>query len=137
MLAIFPVFLLLGLFLPGFFIAKYLRHRPSWASALPISLIVLFHSIFWLAVFHVSITLWTVLPDLVAVSAVAAWLQRRDSSPPAKDPAGPRTVQDMALIFSTGLVGVVLFVHSAISPLMGGDMSFRWDFLAQRLLALG
>src|SRR5260370_27486398 len=43
----------------------------------------------------------------------------------------------MSLILSSGFVGVVLFVHSAVSPLMGGDMSFRWDFLAQRLLALG
>jgi len=137
MLALFPVFLLLGLFLPGFFIAKCLRHQSWWASALPLSLLVLFHNIFWLAVFHVSITLWTVLPGLVAVSAVAAWLQRRDSSPPEKHPAGPRSVQDMALILSSGFVGVALFVHSAVSPLMGGDMSFRWDFLAQRLLALG
>jgi hypothetical protein len=137
MLALFPVFLLLGLFLPGFFIAKYLRHQSWWASAVPLSLIVLFHSIFWLAVFHVAITLWTVLPGLVAVSTVAAWLQRRDSSPMPTDRPSPRSVQDMALILSSAFVGVVLFVHSAISPLMGGDAPFRWDFLAQRLLALG
>ena len=41
------------------------------------------------------------------------------------------------LILSSGFVGAVLLVHSAISPLMGGDTLFRWDFLAQRLLALG
>ncbi len=137
MLALFPVFLLLGLFLPGFFIAKCLQHQSWWASAVPLSLIVLFHSIFWLALFHVSITLWTVLPVLIAVSAVAAWLHRKTSPPLKQDSAGPRTMQDMSLILSSGFVGVVLFVHSAVAPLMGGDTAFRWDFLAQRLLALG
>src|SRR4029077_17451027 len=116
---------------------KYLWHQSWWASALPLSLIVLFHCIFWLAVFHVSITLWTVLPGLVAVSAAAAWLQRKASSPSEKVPPGPRSVQDKSLILSSGFVGVVLFVHSVVSPLMGGERLFRWDFLAQRLLALG
>ena len=137
MLAIFPLFLLLGLFLPGFFIAKYLRHTLWWASAFTISLLILFHSIFWLGVFHISITLWTVLPSLIATSAGAAWLQRRFTIPVETKPAPRLTTQDRILILSSGFVGAVLLVHSAISPLMGGDMLFRWDFLAQRLLALG
>ena len=137
MLAIFPLFLVLGLFLPGFFIAKYLRHTLWGASAFTISLLILFHSIFWLGVFHISITLWTVLPSLIAASAGAAWLQRRSAIPVATNPAPRFTTQDRILILSSGFVGAVLLVHSAISPLMGGDMLFRWDFLAQRLLALG
>ena len=141
MLALFPLFLLLGLFLPGFFIAKYLRHSVWWASAFAISLLVLFHGIFWLGVFHVSITLWTVLPGLVVASAGAAFLQRRlpgrSASPPATTPAPPLTARDRILILSSGVVGAVLLVHSAISPLMGGDVPFRWDFLAQRMSALG
>jgi hypothetical protein len=137
MLAIFPLFLILGLFLPGFFIAKYFRHPLWWASAFTISLVILFHSIFWLGVFGVSITLWTVLPILLAASAGAFWLQRKFSIPPEPDPAPPLTRQDWILILSSGFVGVVLLVHSAIAPTMGGDTPFRWDFLAQRLLALG
>ena len=50
MLWLFPFFLLVGLFLPGFFVAKYLRHSLWWASAFPLSLLVLFHSVFWLGV---------------------------------------------------------------------------------------
>lgn len=137
MLAIFPLFLVLGLFLPGFFIAKYLRHTLWWASAFVISLLILFHSIFWLGVFHVSIGLWTVLPSLIATSAGAAWLQRRFAIPVATSPAPQLTPKDRILILSSGFVGAVLLVHSAISPLMGGDMLFRWDFLAQRMLGLG
>lgn len=137
MLAIFPLFLLLGLFLPGFFIAKYLRHSLWWASAFVISLPILFHSIFWLGIFHVPISLWTVLPSLMAISAGAFWLQRRFAIPVVAAPTPPWTTEDRILILSCGFVGAVLLAHSAITPLMGGDMLFRWDFLAQRLLALG
>src|SRR5260370_31373264 len=137
MLAIFPVFLILGVFLPGFFIAKYLRQPLWWASAFTISLLIQFHSIFWLGVFGVSIRLWTVLPILIGASAAAAWLQRKFAMPVATDPAPPLTTQNRILILSSGLVGVLLLVHSAIAPMMGGDAPFRWDFLAQRLLALG
>ncbi|MCU1235672.1 MAG: hypothetical protein JWP63_3639 [Candidatus Solibacter sp.] len=137
MLALSPLFLLLGLFLPGFFIAKHLRHGLPWASAFPISLVILFHSIFWLGILHVPITLWTVAPGLIAISAVGAWLVRR-AAIPAEPIAGERwSRQDRMLIVSSGLVGAVLLVHSAIAPLTGGDTLFRWDFLAQRLLALG
>src|SRR4051812_44193390 len=119
MLAISPLFLVLGLFLPGFFIAKYLRH-PLWcASAFIISLLVLFHSIFWLQVFHAPIRLWTVLPVLIATSGAAAWLQRRFAAPVEKDSSVPRwTAHDRILLVSSGLVGLVLLVHSAISPLV-------------------
>src|ERR1017187_7939967 len=137
MLAIFPLFLLLGLFLPGFFLAKYSRHTLWWASSFVISLLILFHSIFWLGVLHVSISLWTVLPGLLAISAGGAWLQRRFAMPAESNPPPQATRLDRILILGCGLVGAVLLVHSAISPLMGGDTTFRWDFLAQRLLALG
>src|ERR1022692_402311 len=137
MLAIFPLFLLLGLFLPGFFLAKCLRHTLWWASAFVISLLILFHSIFWLGVFHVSISLWTVLPSLIATSAGAAWWQRRFAIGVAANPTPQLTGKDRILILSSGCVGAVLLVHSAMAPLMGGDTPFRWDFLAQRLLALG
>jgi hypothetical protein len=136
MLAIFPLFLLLGLFLPGFFIAKYLRHGLWWASAFTISLLILFHCVFWLGVFHVPITLWTVLPGLLAVTAVAAWCQGRYAISAAPDPTPRFPLSDRLLLLGSGLVGAVLLAHTAIAPSMGGDTPFRWDFLATRILAL-
>ena len=110
MLAIFPLLLILGLFLPGFFIAKYLRHPLWWASAFTISLVILFHSIFWLGVSGIPIKLWTVLPVLLAVSAIAAWVQRKFSVPVAPDPAPPLPTQDRILLLLSGLVCAVLLV---------------------------
>jgi Dolichyl-phosphate-mannose-protein mannosyltransferase len=137
MLWIFPVFLVLGLFVPGFFIAKYLRHTLWCASAFTLSLLVLFHSVFWLGVLRTPITLWTVLPCLVAVSAGAAWLGRRSAIPAESKRMPQFDSQDLILILSSTLVGAVLFARSAVSPLIGGDTLFRWDFLAQKLLTLG
>jgi len=134
---LFPFFLLLGLFLPGFFLAKYLGHALWGASAFVLSLVILFHCVFWLGVSGVSIKLWTVLPLLIAASAAAAWAQRRFPLPSAKKTATPWTAQERILVVSSGIVGAVLLVHSATAPLIGQDTLFRWDFLAQRLSALG
>jgi hypothetical protein len=137
MAPLFPLFLPLGLFIPGFFIAKCLRHSLRWASAFTISLLILFHSVFWLGVFGVSLTLWTVLPCLLAASAGAAWLAHRSAIPAQPKSAQPWAALDRGLILASGLAGAVLLARCAISPLIGPDARFRWDFLAQRMLALG
>jgi hypothetical protein len=133
----FPFFLLLGIFVPGYFVAKYLRHTLWWASAFPISLLVLFHSVFWLGVLGAPITLWTTLPCLIIASAAAAWLASRSAIPAPTRRMPQWTTLDRILMLSSGFVAAALLARSAISPLAGFDTLFRWDFLAQRLLALG
>jgi hypothetical protein len=137
MLLLSPLFLVFGLFVPGFFLAKCLRHTLPWASAFPLSLLILFHSIFWLGVFGVSLTLWTVLPCLLTAGAAAAWLAGRSAIAPHDQNTLPWDRTDRLLLLSSGLVGAILLVRSGISPLVGFDTRFRWDFLAQRILALG
>jgi hypothetical protein len=145
MLAAFPLLLLLGLFLPGFFVAKWLRHRFWWASAFTISLVVLFHSVFWLGVFHIPIQLSTVVPFLLAVTAVAAWFERRSAIPDRRTGIRnsefrwpfPELAIDRILVGAVACVAAALMARSAISPLIGPDTAFRWDFLAQRLFATG
>jgi Dolichyl-phosphate-mannose-protein mannosyltransferase len=104
---------------------------------LRLSLLILFHSVFWLGVFRVPITLGTVLPCLIAASAGAAWLERRSAIRDRKNGPPQSATPDRILVLSSGLVGAVLLARIAISPLIGFDTRFRWDFLAQRLLALG
>jgi hypothetical protein len=137
MLLLLPFLLILGLFLPGFFLAKYLRHGLSWASAFPLSLLVLFHIVFWLGIFHIPITLWTVLPCVLAVTGAAFFLQKNSAAPAKQTPSPPLPRQDLLLILSSAFIGAILLVRSAVSPLIGFDTRFRWDFLAERLLALG
>ena len=137
MLLILPLFLILGLFLPGYFLAKYFRQTLPWAAAFPFSMLILFHSIFWLGMLHVPITLWAVTPCMLAATALAAWLAKKSASPVKPEAAPPWDRQDRILLWSSGLVAAILMTRSAISPLIGYDTRFRWDFLAQRILALG
>ena len=136
MLLLFPIFLFAGLFLPGFFIARSLRAPLPWASAFPFSLLVLFHSVFWLGVFHIALSLWTVLPCLLVVTGAGAWFARKSGA--SKEVKGAETWdrESRILLISSAVVGAVLVARSAISPLIGFDARFRWDFLARRILAL-
>jgi len=77
MLLFLPLFLLLGLFLPGYFITKSLKNRMAAASAFLISLLILFHTVFWLGIAGVPITLWTVSPCLALAAVVGACIAKK------------------------------------------------------------
>jgi len=159
-----------GFFVPGLLVARRLRHRLPWLSAFFLSELVLFHSIFWIGVLHIPITLWTVLPCLAAVSAAAFWLRCSPPAAPAqpKEPSKPLRGEkslsagkkpadkpstsfgvralaanlvkslspgNVILTLGTLAVGVFLIQCVIISPLSGGDTRFRWDFLAEKILA--
>jgi hypothetical protein len=135
MLLLLPVLLPLGFLIPGLFIAKYLRRGLWWAAAFPFSLIVLFHIVFWLGVFHISLTLWSAAPCLAAVCAGAAWLAGGERWRAAAKPSPPSSVGDCILLVSIGIGAAALVAHAIASPLPDGDTFFRWDFLAQRILS--
>lgn len=134
MVFLLPVLLPLGLFLPGFFLARALRLRLAWAAALPLSLVVLFHCVFWPGVFHVPVTLWSALVGLVTATGAAWWLSTRVA--PEKTTPAPRLDRlDFALLTGAAIVSAVLLARTAVSPLTGPDTPFRWDFLARQILA--
>jgi hypothetical protein len=135
MIVLLPFLLVLGLLLPGFFYARYARLPLPWASGFVLSLVLLFHIVFWLGVLHVPLSVWTVLPFLVVASAGTGWLARRTQASPTKQTVLARW--DRILLISSAMVAVSLLVRSAVSPLIGFDSRFRWDFLAQQMLALG
>jgi hypothetical protein len=107
-----------------------------WASSFVISLLILFHSVFWLGVFRIPITVWNVAACLAAASGAGAWWARGRLGRTKRDGAPRWALPDRILIVSSGLVGAGLLVRCAASPLLGYDTRFRWDFLAQRILAL-
>jgi hypothetical protein len=135
MLLLLPFLLVLGLLLPGFFYARYTRLPLPWAAGFSLSLVVLFHMVFWLGILRVAITLWTVLPGILVLSPVMGWLARRSQPVPVKPPELGKW--DRMLLISSRVVGLALLARSAVSPLIGFDTRFRWDFLAQKILALG
>jgi hypothetical protein len=161
MVLLSPFLILLGFFLPGSLIARRLGHPLWWASGFLFSLLILFHCVFWTGLLDIPIRLQTILPCLAAICAAAAWWARgslkpvktaeaaqvrqppensprRGSKKPAKtvDPAQWDTT-DRVLLLASALAGLALVARAALSPLIGFDTTFRWDFLAQRILALG
>ena len=131
MLVLLPILLPLGLFLPGYFAARLFR-LPLWApSAFVLSLPLLFHCVFWLGVAGVPIKVWSVAPLLIAATGGLAWAQRKFAPVVKASKKTPWTCEERILLAACGVVGLILLVHSARTPLVGQDTRFRWDFLAQ------
>jgi hypothetical protein len=130
-----PLLLLVGLFLPGSLIARRMGHPLWWASGFVFSLLILFHSIFWLELFHAPIALRTVLPCLIVASTAAAWWARRHLRPAQANGGAKWDGTDRMLLLGSIVVGAALVLRTVTAPHLGLDTSFRWDFLAQRMLA--
>lgn len=133
-----PLLLLLGLFAPGSFLARRWGH-PHWlAAGFVFSLLLLFHTVFWLGILHIPIALRTVAPCLLTAGAAAAWWARGSwKRPTPAAPAAAWDLPDRLLLLACAAAAAVLVARAATSPLLGFDTTFRWDFLAQRILELG
>lgn len=138
-LLLVPVAILLFV-APGYFLSRLLGSRAPWASALIVSLLVLFHGAFLAGVCGVPVRFGTVAAYLAAVSALAALAARRRASPaPAAvpDKTDGRTARLGRVVFAAaGLIGACLLLRCALWPLTGFDTHWRWDFLARRVLEL-
>jgi hypothetical protein len=130
-LLLLPILLPLGLFLPGYFAARLFGLRLWAPSAFVLSLPLLFHCVFWLGVAGVPIKVWSVAPLLIAATGALKWAQRKFAPPEKVEKKTPWTGEERILLAACGVVGLILLVHSARTPLAGEDTRFRWDFLAQ------
>lgn len=110
-------------------------HSLWWASGFVFSLLILFHSIFWLGTLHAPVALRTVLPCLVVAVAAAAWWARRHLAPMKGGDGAAWDRTDKILMVASMAVVAALVLRAANAPHLGLDTSFRWDFLAQRILA--
>src|SRR5262245_38400524 len=107
----FPFCLVLGLFLPGSFIARRFKRGIWAATAFVVSLLILFHSIFWLGVFGAPIALWNVFLCLTIASLAGFLIGRRFSERVELKRRKWKTL-DWILMASTALVAVSLLVRS-------------------------
>jgi hypothetical protein len=120
---------------PGYFLSLLLGSRARWASALILSLLVLFYGVFLSGVCGLPIRFEIIAVYLLAVAAGAALAVRRWVPPmmlPDKQTAPPPSLQRLAL-GAVVLIGAGLLLRCALQPLTGYDTSWRWDFLAQRV----
>lgn len=134
-----------GLILPGYLVGRLLRSRAPWAGALPLSMVVLLAGVLVLDAFGLPVRFATVLAweTLVLLGLGAGlWSQaRKQPAPAVAREAGPVAgVSRFALPWSGLLIGGIALVgmlavwRGFLAPLSGGDMVFRWEFLARQIL---
>lgn len=144
--------LALGFILPGFLISRLLvpelHASLRLATAFIISLLLLFHLMFWSAVIGLPLRPAVIWPmELLVAAGLAVWvvaLKRGKQPMPVLAgnevltpiPAEVRT-RDAAwwiLIVMAVLTGAMLLMRTSLWPLAGADNAVRWDYLATRIL---
>lgn len=146
----------LGFFLPGLLVSRLLaagfgglHASVRWAVAFIISLLLLFHLIFWwcavagLPVKAVVIWPLQLLVVLGLVICVIVFNRRRQTSPiqTGSDISAQTStaVRDhdaswWILMVMAGLIVAMLLMRMILYPLSGADIPIRWDYLATRIL---
>lgn len=134
------VLLFAGLLGPGALLLRALRLPPSLAGSFIGSAAVLYLSVLLLALTHVPIDLGT-LTGVLALASLAAWAWARPAPAPVTSHAEIRPCA-----FLTGLgpwsplylaFWAVIGWRLVTQPLNGGDVDFRWSWLAEQMLQFG
>lgn len=125
--------------LPGYFLSGVLRSPDKWISSFCLSLVVLFHVVFWLGVLGVRLAFAPVFAGLVGLTLIAVAISKL-ASPDKTSAVLPRDrLNWRALSFwiVTALLTAVVAFRSTWGPLSGWDTPFRWDFLSQQIFRTG
>lgn len=155
----------LGLFLPGYFLARICRARAAGWLAFPLSLVILFHCVFAVGLMEWRITFWHVAVFLAVVNlllGVGYWKSRsRESGSSGQLDSTKLTAKRTGVegmwgagnqnsgvserfsplakfaLICAAISLLVLVQQSLLTPLSGYDTIFRWDYLARRILEIG
>jgi hypothetical protein len=140
MLVLVPFAVLLAL-APGYFLSRLLGSRAPWASALVVSLLLLFLGVFLAGVCGLPVRFGTVAAFLAGTTVLSALAARRWAPPvpavPAAEKGDPPVRLRRAALVAAVTIGAGLLLRCTLWPLTGYDSVWRWDFLARRVLELG
>jgi hypothetical protein len=127
-----------GLFLPGYLLARALRLPAAWAAALPFSAVAICTAVVTLACLGMAITPGRVGIGLAALALAAGVgcrrLEAAAIAPTSQESAPGRGPLQMILIGFCGLICGLVAVRVTLEPLAGWDTPFRWEWLARCLL---
>jgi|GEM_PF-741370 len=129
-----------GLLLPGTMVLRVLRLPWMLAASFVASAAILYACILAFALLHVPVSLITLAAALGLVTlAFGAWARQQNSRfPPAESTAPFSFLLELGAWtpLYAGFWAVVLW-RLATQPLNGGDVDFRWSWLAEQMLHLG
>ena len=131
--------LVLGYFLPGYFLSSILRSPEMLVSSFVISLLVLFSGVMLFQLLGVPISFAPMMTYLSVISCLLGYIAvcYRPRSDPEKPPCEPLSFQHCTIVALVAITLFFLFCRITVHPLPGPDTVFRWNLLARRLLELG
>ncbi len=129
-----------GLLVPGYALARALRSPLAWASAFPLSALLIAETAITAACCGIPLTFFRTLTVLALISG-ASWaiaFRRRPASTPQTDnyPLSGTWSRTLAIIvgLQVGLLLSGLALRTTLHPLSGFDAIFRWEGLARVML---
>jgi hypothetical protein len=131
---------IIGLFVPGYALARALRVPFAWGAAFPLSALMIVMAVIAFVLTGAPVCFCTVAPALsiVTVAALAGLFFSRRS--PRYETTEPPLNRGAKLLFAAvavqvALVLVGLLVRTSMYPLSGPDTVYRWEGLARLMLA--
>ncbi|HUB26070.1 MAG TPA: hypothetical protein VL992_11625 [Tepidisphaeraceae bacterium] len=127
--------LVLGFLLPGYALARWLGADNRWCWAFPLSMVLLFWAVFAAGICGLPVT-GPIVGGLLIVETLAIFLLSGKGAPRDLPSAGdaPRTRAARPIVWGLFILVAVVLFRTTLWPLSGYDTSFRWDFLARRML---
>ncbi|MDB6092955.1 MAG: Dolichyl-phosphate-mannose-protein mannosyltransferase [Verrucomicrobia bacterium] len=132
--------LVAGLIVPGAMIMRALRLPAMFAASFVVSAAVLYVTIVGFSILHVPIFFGTLAGALAVVSMIATGFCLRGRQAVAM----PEATGSLAFFGGMGrwtplyfLFWAILLWRLATQPLNGGDVNFRWSWLAEQMLRTG
>lgn len=124
--------------LPGYAATRLLGSRYRVLTSFCASLIALFHALFWLDLAGVTLSFAPVLVSLLAVAGTAGVAARlfpphREFQTGRHDEPSPPVLRAAAVVLVVPAV-MVMLLRSTLTPLLGPDAAFRWNFLSVQIL---
>jgi hypothetical protein len=129
----------LGLFLPGYALARALRLPGAWAAAFPLSALILTETVVAFTLLGVPLRFRYALGAMAAACLLSlAARPRRPTAAGAAEgtpgAAGVPALHTTAFLLAA-LVLLGMGFRTALFPLSGPDTVFRWEALARAMLA--
>ncbi|HBC85772.1 MAG TPA: hypothetical protein DCZ94_02335 [Lentisphaeria bacterium] len=127
-----------GFFLPGFLLNRILGKENDLGAAFIISIVILFHLIFWTGISGIRISLLSIGVELLILNAAlfTCCLKKKISLGFDRHPVQFTRLEKIAII-PIGLSIILMFLKSSVFQLPHGDQDFRWFFLPLRILETG
>ena len=125
-----------GFFFSGFLISNIVEISDFFVSSFIISSVLIFEIVFYFQILHIPIDFYSVLISLILINSslcIFLILAKKKFYFPFKFPSFKKIFFNYLPYF---IFFSIIFIRLWNAPLLGPDVNFRWNFLAERILKM-